>query len=253
MAKPAHQSPCWPPVKIGCAGWGLSSHVAAEFPSAGSHLQRYAAVFDCVEINSSFYRPHRPETYARWRDAVPEHFRFSVKLPRTVTHERKLSEVDDLLDAFLAQVGELGHTLGCLLVQLPPSLAFDAATAAPFFAALRSRFSCGLACEPRHPTWFTQESAAAMARHHVSMVRADPQPVPGVVPTPDPGLMYVRLHGSPRRYRSAYEPGYLAGLAAMLHEPAAQKTGRWVIFDNTAEGKAVPNALALRALTTTAA
>jgi uncharacterized protein YecE (DUF72 family) len=63
------QSPEPPVILVGCAGWSLSSAVAPEFPGAGSHLERYARVLPAVEINSSFYRPHRAATYARWRDS----------------------------------------------------------------------------------------------------------------------------------------------------------------------------------------
>lgn len=111
-------------IYIGCAGWSLSSAVAAAFPAAGSHLQRYAAVLPAVEINSSFYRPHRPATYARWRDSVPENFRFAVKMPRAISHEHGLRDAEEPLDRFLAEAGMLERKLGCLLLQLPPSLQF---------------------------------------------------------------------------------------------------------------------------------
>src|SRR5690606_14493667 len=125
------------PVYVGCAGWGLSSKVAAHFPVEGSHLERYAQVFPSVEINSSFYREHQAKTYARWAASVPDAFRFSVKAPRTITHERRLRDVDDLLLRFVDQLASLGEKLGCLLVQLPPSLRLDVLEAACFFALLR--------------------------------------------------------------------------------------------------------------------
>ena len=102
-------------------------------------MQRYAARFNAVEINSSFYRPHQTATYSRWAASVPEHFRFSVKLPKTITHQQRLAGCAGLLDDFLAQAGGLGEKLGCLLVQLPPSLAFDTAVAQEFLRALRQR------------------------------------------------------------------------------------------------------------------
>ncbi|MDQ3815662.1 MAG: DUF72 domain-containing protein, partial [Armatimonadota bacterium] len=77
-------------IYIGCAGWSIPSPHAPEFPAAGSHLERYAARFPAVEINSSFYRPHRPQTYERWAAAVPTHFQFAVKVPKIITHERRL-------------------------------------------------------------------------------------------------------------------------------------------------------------------
>ena len=95
----------------------------------GSHLERYGAILNAVEINSSFYRPHRTATYERWAASVPEDFRFAVKVPKAITHERRLKDVGDLLDRFLSEVSGLGPKLGPLLVQLPPSLSFQAGIA----------------------------------------------------------------------------------------------------------------------------
>ena len=95
------------------------------FPADGSGLERYAAIFSCAEINSSFHRVHRTSTREKWRDSVPEGFRFAVKLPKTVTHQARLVGADLLVEAFLAEAGLLGSRLGVLLVQLPPSLALD--------------------------------------------------------------------------------------------------------------------------------
>jgi uncharacterized protein YecE (DUF72 family) len=232
-------------VKIGCAGWSLSSAVGASFPSAGSHLERYAAVFSAVEINSSFYRPHMPKTYARWRDSTPDDFRFSVKMPRTISHEHRLRDTDDLLKKFLAEAGELGEKLGCLLLQLPPSLAFNTQDATAFFALLRQQTSVAVACEPRHPTWFGAEAADLMRRHAIGCTRADPAPVREAEPAGYDRTMYIRLHGTPVIYRSAYSDAFLEAVAQRVSEAAPLVDTVWCIFDNTADGHAIPNALTL--------
>lgn len=95
--------------KIGCAGWSIPSRYATHFGLGDSLLARYATRFDVVEINSSFYRPHQRTTYARWAATVPAHFRFSVKLPRTLSHDSGLVGVGPLLDRFLDEVGGLGR------------------------------------------------------------------------------------------------------------------------------------------------
>ncbi|MCF5397969.1 DUF72 domain-containing protein, partial [Pseudomonas syringae] len=97
-----------PPVYIGCAGWSLAREYWPDFPEQGSHLQRYASRFNAVEINSSFYRPHRAQTYARWAQAVPAGFRFSVKMPKLITHEHRLRECETVLTTFLSQCTALG-------------------------------------------------------------------------------------------------------------------------------------------------
>jgi uncharacterized protein YecE (DUF72 family) len=228
---------------IGCAGWGISKEAAAAFPVEGSHLERYAAVFPAVEINSSFYRPHQPKTYARWADSVPETFRFSVKLPKAITHEARLHDADALLDRFLGEAGELGPKLGCVLVQLPPSGVFDEAVVGDFLPRLRARFPCMLALEGRHPTWFDDAATDMLRTHGVTRVFADPaagQPGEHVPTTP---ASYIRLHGTPRVYYSSYPRDFLRRVETQVEQAAAGGADVWCIFDNTAEGHSVPNAL----------
>lgn len=231
---------------IGCAGWSIPRQSADAFPEAGSHLERYGAVFCAAEINSSFHRPHKAATYARWADSVPAGFRFSVKLPRTITHDARLAGADDLLDRFAAEAGALGEKLGCVLVQLPPSLKFDAGVGAGFFARLKQRFGCMLACEARHPSWFEEEATALLRGAGVTRVIADPpkgQPGPHV---PTSEAIYIRLHGAPRVYYSDYAPAYLAQLGLDMAGHVAAGRPVWCIFDNTMSASFVDQALALQ-------
>ena len=204
-------------VRVGCAGWSLPKEHGDRFPAEGTHLERYAARFPAVEINSSFYRPHRPTTYARWAASVPADFRFSVKVPKVATHERRLVDADDVLDSFLAEATQLGDKLGPLLVQLPPSLSFSADVAERFFAALRDRFDGDVALEPRHASWFEPAAERLVTRYRVARVAADPAVVPAAAePGGWDGLVYYRLHGSPKVYYSAYPDEYLEALAKTL-------------------------------------
>ncbi|ATQ77462.1 hypothetical protein CR152_25375 [Massilia violaceinigra] len=234
-------------LRIGCAGWTISREAAGAFETAGSHLERYARVLGTVEINSSFYRPHQAKTYARWADSVPPDFRFAVKLPRTITHDARLVGIDAPLSQFAAEAGALGDKLGCLLVQLPPKLAFDAAVASDFFARLKDTFGCMIACEARHPTWFGEDASALLRRESITRVIADPAKGQEGAHVPTTESIYVRLHGSPRIYYSPYSADYLAQLARDMATHAAHGRDVWCIFDNTASGAALPNALDLRA------
>jgi uncharacterized protein YecE (DUF72 family) len=235
-----------PPVYIGCAGTSIPRDVAPDFPGAGSHLERYARVLTCAEINSSFYRPHQSATYARWAASVPDAFRFAVKTPRTITHDAKLAGVDALLDRFHGEAGALGSKLGAVLVQLAPKHAFDADVAAAFFTALQQRFDCMVVCEARHPSWFDGDATALLTAMHVTRVIADPaKGQPGAhVPTTD--AIYTRLHGTPRIYYSSYPPEYLAQLEVDIATHQAAGRPVWCIFDNTASGAATANALAVQ-------
>ncbi|WP_210642917.1 DUF72 domain-containing protein [Pseudomonas sp. Tri1] len=232
---------------LGCAGWSLPREQWPAFPVEGTHLQRYSARFPAVEINSSFYRPHRPATYAKWADSVTPGFRFSVKVPKQITHERRLLDCEGLMDEFLGQCSQLGEKLGCLLIQLPPSLAFDAAVAEAFFMALRDHYQGHAVLEPRHPSWLAPTVEALLQAQHIGRVAADPSPLPGCDrPAGWPGVRYYRLHGSPRIYYSPYDDTWLERLAGQLKSES--DTATWCIFDNTASGAATPNALRLMAL-----
>lgn len=254
-------------VTIGIAGWTLPRADADVFPPAqfGSNLARYAAAFDAVEINSSFYRPHRPETYARWADSVPDGFRFAVKLPKAVTHEKRLQDVDAELDRFITEAGALGPKLGWVLVQTPPSLRFDPIAVGALFAGLHARLrgaagsaaakqgrpggSVALACEARHGSWFGEEATALLRELDVVRVVADPPAgEPGPFEATSSGAAYLRLHGSPLIYRSIYEPDRLARVAAWLRGQGHIKA--LVIFDNTMSGTQVRQALQLRQMLT---
>jgi uncharacterized protein YecE (DUF72 family) len=234
--------------QVGCAGWTLPRDVQPAFPAEGTHLQRYAARFPAVEINSSFHRPHRAATWARWAQSVPPGFRFCAKLPRAITHELRLVDADEALATFLAEAGGLGGALACLLVQLPPSLQFDRSAADGFFASLRGRTDVAVVCEPRHPTWFSADADELLVRWKVARVAADPARVPAAA---EPGgwrdLAYYRLHGSPRVYYSAYDAEYLDALAARIDADLRAQREVWCIFDNTAAGAATRNALELMA------
>ena len=235
-------------VRLGTAGWTVPRAVAERFPAEGTGLERYAAVFNAAEINSTFYKPHRASTLERWAASVPDDFRFAAKVPKTITHEARLVDTAELFARFVEETAALGSKLGPLLVQLPPSLAFDRAVAASFFAHARSAHPGALACEPRHPTWFEPEADDLLRDHQVARVAADPARVPAAAePGGWDGLRYWRLHGWPRMYYSSYEPEHLAALTARLVEGPVDA---WCIFDNTVSGAAAANALQVRELLT---
>jgi uncharacterized protein YecE (DUF72 family) len=229
--------------RIGTAGWTIPKAHAAHFRDAGSHLERYAQRLNAAEINSSFHKPHRRATYERWAASVPEDFAFAAKLPKAITHAARLANAEAALDAFLEQASGLGDKLHVLLVQLPPSFAFDAPLADGFFAALRERTGKLIACEPRHATWFAPDADALLAAHKVARVAADPAVVPEAAQAGGwRGLTYMRLHGAPVIYRSTYEADAIARHAALIR---GSKAPAWCIYDNTTFAAATANALAL--------
>jgi uncharacterized protein YecE (DUF72 family) len=233
---------------VGTAGWSIAARYKNAFRAGGSQLEQYAQLLNAAEINSSFHRHHRRQTYERWASCVPADFRFSVKVPRALTHEGRLTLAPEVLERFLEEVGGLGIKLGALLVQLPPSLSFDARVVGRFLRGLRRRIGVALACEPRHASWGTQRADDLLVDCAVTRVAADPAPWPGAdAPGGWRGLAYFRWHGQPRKYYSDYDEDRLAHLRQQLDAAAEEGAReRWSIFDNTASGCALGNALAVR-------
>lgn len=234
---------------IGCAGWSIASKYQDLFGPGDSMLARYATRFSVVEINSSFYRPHMAKTYQRWSDSVPAGFRFSVKIPREISHELALRSTTTALERFLGEVQGLGEKLAGFLLQLPPSLIFDGRTPSNFFRLLRARSDVPVACEPRHRSWFSEKATSLLVRYAIDPVFADPSPVPIAQSSVSvQRWRYWRLHGSPRIYYSSYSDKALQYLASELSDAREVKPSQWVIFDNTAHGFSIPNAMRLKAL-----
>jgi uncharacterized protein YecE (DUF72 family) len=166
-----------------------------------------------------------------------------VKLPKAITHGLRLQQAGGLLESFLAEAGGLGEKLGCLLIQLPPSLGFDLAAVSDFFAELRPRAPMPLVCEPRHASWFSPQVDEFLREIQVARVAADPACVPEAAePGGWRGISYYRLHGSPRVYYSVYSEDAIDALATRLHTEAMEGREVWCIFDNTTLGGATRNA-----------
>jgi uncharacterized protein YecE (DUF72 family) len=199
-------------------------------------------VFRAVEINSSFYRPHRADTYAKWAACTPPGFQFAVKVPRLITHELALRRARAALERFLAESDGLQEKRGPLLVQLPGSHLFNTRVADRFFALLRSRYDGAVVCEPRHASWLDARADAVLAGYQVARVAADPARAAGLDrPGGWSGLVYYRLHGSPRPYWSRYDATFIETVARSLCAVPAS-VDAWCIFDNTASGAAMENA-----------
>lgn len=230
--------------RIGTAGWSVSAREKEQ----GTHLYRYSRTLSCVEINSSFYRPHRSATWAKWSKETPPGFRFSIKAPKAITHEEQLCNTSTLLKAFFEQIEPLQEKTGPILFQLPPSLSFDVVVAEDFFSLLRELYEGEVVVEPRHATWFTTSVDSFLQELAIGRVAADPPKGDPIAATPggDTRLAYYRLHGSPRIYYSNYADESLAELAARI-KPLSNV---WIVFDNTALSHAYSNALRLQRLIT---
>ena len=228
---------------VGTAGWAIPKELADRYASSESSLRRYAGLLDCSELNSTFYRRHRVSTFERWRDGVPASFRFSVRLPRAITHWAGLAPPRREVETFFDDAQRLGDKLGPVLVQLPASVHFEARRAAAFFRLLRQLHDGLVACEPRHASWYGPEASALFTEHDIARVVTDPpRPLAANEPIPGSSLLYVRWHASARAHLPAYSGAQLSTLAALVARQPA-RVSVWCIFDNTVAGAALYDAL----------
>jgi uncharacterized protein YecE (DUF72 family) len=213
-----------------------------------SHLERYATRLRGVEINSSFHRPHRRNTWERWARSTPEEFRFAVKAPKAVTHESKLGNTGAALQEFFDAVQALGKKLGPVLFQLPPKLVYDEGPAQEFFSTVRELHQGSVVLEPRHASWFTIPAEELLRSFEVARAAADPPKGSELAAEPGGwrGLSYWRLHGTPRTYYSNYDDERLQVFTRRIQlDGGSAEEETWVIFDNTALGHAAANAVRL--------
>jgi uncharacterized protein YecE (DUF72 family) len=239
-------------IRVGTAGWSIPRRAARSFPGSGSHLERYARLMPCAEINTSFYRNHSFDTYRKWARLTPAGFRFAVKIPQTITHELGLRRARVPLRTFLAESAGLGKKRGPLLVQLPPSFEFDSRVARTFFTLFRQLHKGVIVCEPRHATWFTPKAEQMLVEYRIGRVAADPakEPAAGKPGGYTRSIVYYRLHGSPDMYWSKYSSQRIKSWAEAFRREAAG-ANIWCMFDNTASGAAIENALDLQSRVTT--
>ena len=233
------------PIRVGCAGWNIPKLASRHFDCTGSHLERYAAVFNCCEVNSSFYRVHMQKTWERWATSVPDDFRFAVKMSKAITHCTALNCSGAVLSAFFRQIEFIHDKLGPVLIQLPPKLGFEPILAKKFLTMLRECYLGDVVWEPRHASWFDPGVDELLKEFRVARVAADPAVVPAAgQPGSFGDLVYFRLHGSPRRYYSGYSDAFIDELSARIAH-LDRNARAWCVFDNTASGAAIQDALRL--------
>lgn len=160
-------------VRIGCSGWSYSDWVGPFYPkdtAPQEYLKLYSRIFDCVEIDSTFYRAPSPAMVQHWESITPPSFIFSPKLPKRITHDQHLKDVSSYLDHFTRTLGQLRGKLGPFLVQLPPSfkLAKHEKALTDFIATLDPQYK--FAVEFRHKSWFNPKVEKLLESRNICQV-----------------------------------------------------------------------------------
>jgi len=226
-----------PRVRIGTSGWNYPHWQKVFFPADLARtkwLDYLGKVFDTVEVNATFYRSMRPSTFAKWYRETPQGFVWAVKANRFITHIRRLEEVSEPLQNFLASLAPLKEKLGPVLFQLPPSLSFSPKVPSGRFAL-----------EARNESWLSEEALCLLKEYQIAWCISDTAgrfPYREAVTT---DFIYIRLHGSQRLYTSSYTDEELSAWARKI---LAWNLDTYVYFDNDFAGYAPINALRLKEL-----
>lgn len=208
-------------------------------------FEHYAATFDTVEINNSFYRLPSADTFARWRDQAPPGFRYAVKANRYLTQARKLKDCAEPLKRMIAPLRKLGDRLGPVLYQLPPRFRVNLERLADFIALLPKDITHVF--EFRDKSWLTDEMLALLEARGVAFCAHD---MPGsATPRRAVGpIAYVRFHGGEGKYWGRYPDECLIDWTDWIVGQARGGRDVWAYFNNDIDAHAIHDALTLRSM-----
>jgi len=238
-----------PRLVIGTSGWSYPEWRRDFYAGVPQRkwLAHYASRFSGIEVNATFYRRQRFETYQRWHDETPPGFVFSVKGHRAVTHYRKLADVSASVAQMKEDLKPLGKKLAVVLWQLPPGLHRDDALIKGFLVHLNVWPETRHVLEFRHESWFCDQVAEGLENHRMGTVISDAANWPRWDRVTG-GLAYIRLHGGMETYVSEYGDGGLRPWAERINAWRRSGNDVHVYFDNDIGGAAPRDAERLIAM-----
>ncbi len=236
-----------PEVLIGTSGFSYKHWRGTFYPAdlaQKNWFDYYCEHFPTVELNVTFYRLPKEETFKKWRSETPEHFSFALKGSRFITHIKRLKDPADPLKTFMDRMRPLGPKIGVLLWQLPPNFKRDTERLKGFLRALR-RYRRRSAVEFRNESWLEGEIFDLLEDEGVGLCMADWPPFVDELPiTAD--FTYIRRHGQGGSYATKYSIEELKNDARRIRIYRRQKKDTYIYFNNDAYGYAPQNALELR-------
>ncbi|RYY67628.1 MAG: DUF72 domain-containing protein [Chitinophagaceae bacterium] len=224
------------------------SEYPPEFRGA-SRLTFYASLCSSLEVNATFYKLPKAATVRNWAESVPAGFRFTFKVPKTVTHAKGFQFANEDIERFAEVVAEAGDKRGCLLLQLPPSAKRDRYEELEGMLQSLSEEAPGwtLAVELRDNSWYEQ-AVYRMLRHYNAVLVTHDMPASATPPVQLSGrTVYLRYHGPEGGYRGSYPDEFLAGEADRIAGWLKEGREVYAYFNNTM-GAALVNLQTLNAL-----
>jgi uncharacterized protein YecE (DUF72 family) len=234
---------------IGTSGWNYPAWRETFYRGVAQKqwLRFCAERFTAVEVNATFYRLQRRETFANWRSQTPPTFRFAIKANRYLTHNRRLIEPLPSIRLERDRAAGLGDKLAAVLWQLPANFHRDLGRLERFVRALHAWRSVRHAIEFRHESWFDEQVAACLREHRVAVCQSDAADWP-LWDAVTADLVYARLHGHTMTYASGYSDRELGSWARRIRAWLDEGRAVHLYFDNDAIGRAPIDALRLMGL-----
>lgn len=235
-------------IYVGTSGWAFPNWVGILYPEnlpQNKWLNYYSQIFNCVEVNSTFYHLFKTTTYLNWLKSVGNNFKFIIKIPQEISHKRRLVNVFPLLDEFFKNIEILRTKIGQLLLQLPPSFDISIGIFADVVKFIRSKFP--LAVEFRNTYLRSDEFLQVLIENDCTFVNPD-SPKYHFSNVLSNKILYYRLHGRYELHKSPYEEEELEEIATSIHELSNKTTEAYVIFNNGLLGFSIPNGIKLQEL-----
>jgi uncharacterized protein YecE (DUF72 family) len=235
-------------IRVGVGGWVFPPWRDNFYPQGlaqKSELEYASRHLSAIEINATYHRLQKPASFAKWRDATPPCFVFSVKGSQYVTNRRVLGEAGEAIGRFMASgLVELGPKLGPIVWQFATTKVFDPDDFAAFLKLLPAQVegvALRHAVEVRHPSFMTAEFLALVRRHGVATVFADSDKYPSFA-DPSGDFFYARLMRTESRYKTGYPPARIRFWADAARHWARGETVATLprVEDAAANGKAKP-------------
>jgi uncharacterized protein YecE (DUF72 family) len=233
---------------IGCSGFAYKEWKEIFYPAKlpqRSWFTYYTEHFNTLELNVTFYRFPTLKSLSGWKEQAPEGFVFSAKVPRSITHYKKLSGTETMLDDFYSLLREgLGASLGCVLFQMPPQFTYSEERLQAVLAAVQSNFKNVV--EFRHASWWRPDVQAALAHASITFSGVSFPKIGHDEAVINMPLAYYRFHGVPKLFYSLYDEQFIANIHSQLAGSEAKSA--YVYFNNTASSAALTNARFLQSL-----
>jgi len=231
-------------IHVGTSGWAYDHWSEVFYPKdcpKSKWLDFYTKHFSTVELNASFYRLPKPQTFEGWSKKTPDNFLWAVKASRYITHIRRIRDVQEPLERFFSSADCLREKLGPILFQLPPNLVFDEAVLSDFCKSLPGDHLYTL--EVRHPSWAQPRVFEILGQYNISLCISDTAGRYPLIEQLTASFIYIRLHGSRSLYASEYTEEELQAYAEKIK---GWSKDTYLYFDNDYKGYAVKNAKRLK-------